>query len=57
MSHASWVNAKESMQTGEAHVPIFKGGLKAASMQTNNNGTWERHATFYWGGEESHYLL
>ncbi|KAK0114917.1 hypothetical protein ONS96_013392 [Cadophora gregata f. sp. sojae] len=26
-------------------------------MATQNNGTWERHATFFWDNEESHYLM
>ena len=35
------------------------GRILLASMRTgaDNNGTWHRHATFFWVGRESHYLM
>ncbi|KAG4440290.1 hypothetical protein IFR05_004251 [Cadophora sp. M221] len=56
-THAYWVDPEEEKRSSEAHIPLLHRSLKESSMATQNNGTWERHATFYWDNEESHYLM
>ncbi|KAH7403827.1 hypothetical protein BKA64DRAFT_707299 [Cadophora sp. MPI-SDFR-AT-0126] len=51
-THAYWIDADEGKRTSEAHIPLSHRSLKVSSMATQNNGTWERHATFYWDNEE-----
>ncbi|PVH72488.1 hypothetical protein DL98DRAFT_595950 [Cadophora sp. DSE1049] len=50
-THAYWIDADEEKRTSEAHIPLAHRSLKESSMATQNNGTWERHATFYWDNE------
>ncbi|KAH6718672.1 hypothetical protein BKA61DRAFT_712451 [Leptodontidium sp. MPI-SDFR-AT-0119] len=56
-THAYWVDPSEEKRSSEAHIPLSHQSLKESSMATQNNGTWERHATFYWDNEESHHLM
>ncbi|KAH9214904.1 hypothetical protein DL95DRAFT_409055 [Leptodontidium sp. 2 PMI_412] len=56
-THAYWVDPTEEKRSSEAHIPLSHRSLKESSMATQNNGTWERHTTFYWDNEESHYLM
>ncbi|PVH72487.1 hypothetical protein DL98DRAFT_576806 [Cadophora sp. DSE1049] len=57
ISHGEWIDPDDASRKAESHVSLEGRSLKDASMSSENNGTWARHATFYWQGEESHYLL
>ncbi|KAL9609752.1 MAG: hypothetical protein Q9167_005508, partial [Letrouitia subvulpina] len=40
-----------------AHISPFNGSLAQGSIRSDNNGTWERHATVYAGDIATHHLL
>ncbi|KAK3353848.1 hypothetical protein B0T25DRAFT_518823 [Lasiosphaeria hispida] len=57
-SYGSWSDLEEPRRTAEVHIPVAdRVRLLHESMETENNGTWHRHATYFWDGEESHYLM
>ncbi|KAL8718639.1 MAG: hypothetical protein Q9225_004257, partial [Loekoesia sp. 1 TL-2023] len=43
--------------TMHAHVVPINESLARASVRTDNNGTWARHATVYAGDFASHHLM
>lgn len=41
--HGIWIDLKEDLRIAHLHISGTIKSLKCSSMNTQNNGTWERH--------------